>query len=634
MASWFDSVTWLVEIEMAGVFTDVSDYVVGMQCRRGRNDELDRYTAGRATIRLLNNDRRFDPTHPSGPYHGKLKPRQRMRIRCTYGATTFGVFAGVVDDWPQSWDNPNVGFVDLSCTDLFFRLSVAEIGTPWETYVGVLAPWAWYRLGSDLGLDNSGNGRHGVLSSTTTPDSRVDAPVARATETGGSSGATLTVPASTTSTTTTTIVITLAVDDAPVLSTSGAVQVRDITVRSGDTSGPDLRLRLPVPPIPAGTTFTINNRATFVFEVPTIGNVTNPFPIDPPVGERMQLAITRNDTAATIWVNGQLWQSVTVTGGSSTLDPNISADGFIVDEFLVFDRVLSSTEIGRLAALADCANEPGSTLTMRTDEWAALALDAIDWPSADRAISTDGTLSLPPASPGSALAVLRALEQTEQGRCFIDRDGKVVFRSRSWSLSATRTTTTQATFGDGTGELRYRDVQTNESGERLRNAWTVGESSAQDDASIAAYGRSSDSVSGLWALANEPGTLAAWLVDLYSEPSTRVVTMELEMRADTAGLAPTVLGLELGDLVTIRRRPQGIGLPIDVSATVEGITHSVTAEGRWRVQIATGKRLVPDALSASHPARTATFAIEAGLAAVRYATVGTSTVGGSDVIAP
>ncbi len=103
--SWFDSISWTVEIEMdllggavawydAGLastpttttkaWVDVSSQVVDFQTRRGRSDELDEYAAGTARVRLLNRDRRFDPTYTLGPYYGSLKPRRRIRIRCTY----------------------------------------------------------------------------------------------------------------------------------------------------------------------------------------------------------------------------------------------------------------------------------------------------------------------------------------------------------------------------------------------------------------------------------------------------------------------------------------------------------------------------------------------------------------------
>ena len=653
--SWFDSISWTVEIEIdllggavawydaklastptttTKTWVDVSSQVVDFQTRRGRSDELDEYAAGTARVRLLNRDRRFDPTYTLGPYYGSLKPRRRIRIRCTYGGITYGVWFGLINDWPQSYDGRSLGFVDLPCTDLTFLLSVADLPSWWEAYVEELGPWAWYRLGTDGGLDHSGNGRDGTVDDSGASPTTVDVPVARAALTGGSRNLTMRTSASSTTATATTIVATVAVAEWP------ADDIRTLTLSSSD----DLSERDIAANVPSGRggMFVFvwgDRRSAFLFGNPGTGGVEceNPFavggviPDDAQPGDRIQIAVTRSGTTATLYVNGQPIDSDTVSTSSVVLQPRILGDGFIVDEFVVFDRALTGVEVARLAALADCAMVPGSTLTMRTDEWADLVLDAIDWPAADRMIGSlpfaDATFLLsagrdtphdgsPATAPdtGSVLAILRQLERTEQGRCFIDRDGRVVFRTRTWSMSDSRTITSQQTFGDAAGELGYVDLSTNESGERLRNVWIVGDATASDSASITTYGRSTGIVDGVWALPHEADSLAAWLVSRYKDPSTRVVDLEIEVRASTATLAPAVLGLELGDLVTVRRRPQSIGAVLEVVATVEGISHTVMAEGRWRVRIQTGKRMVA--------------------AGQTVAVVGVATVGGTAVIGP
>jgi hypothetical protein len=622
MASWFDSVTWLVELRMdllggavawydAGLtsapvsttatWVDVSDRVVSFTARRGRNDELDLYTAGTAVLRLDNRDRAMDPTYALGPYFGQLTPRQRIRIRCTYGGITYGVWHGVVDDWPQSWQVPSLAYVDLPCTDLTYLLSVAEVPSAWEAYVESLEPWAWFRLGTDGGLDNSGNGRDATSIDVTTgfPAGVGDSLVV-ASSTGSATGALVSSNA-------------LTADWPSTLVTYLYAFVFALRLNVGET----LTVGVLAPDLMSWSRLDNN---TIRFSRRVSGTTTNVDTVAD--GDVVIVAMSRTGGTTTVYVDGS--QITTFT--TLPYINSFAIDSGQFDELVVFDRALTPVEVARLAALAH------GEASARTDEWADLVLDAIDWPAGDRMLGSlpfadatfllsagrdtpfDGTLATVFDTPTSALAALRQLERTEQGRCFIDRDGRVVFRTRTWSLSATRTTVSQSTFGDSGAELGYTDLSTNESGERLRNVWIVGDVTASDSTSITRYGRSTGTVDGIWALPHEADTLAAWLVSRYKDPSTRVVSMTVEVRAATATIAPAVLGLELGDLVTVRRRPQNVGAVLEVVATVEGIAHTVTADGRWRVQIQTGKRMVP--------------------ASTTYAVVGTATVGGTAVIAP
>jgi hypothetical protein len=606
MASWFDSVTWLIELRMdllggsvawydAGLtstpvsttatWVDVSDRVVSFTTRRGRNDELDLYTAGTAVLRLDNRDRSMDPTYALGPYYGQLTPRQRIRIRCTYGGVTYGVWHGVVDDWPQSWQVPSLAYVDLPCTDLTYLLSVAEVPSAWEAYVESLEPWAWYRLGTDGGLDNSGNGRDGTVYLF----QPIPAPgiVAGAT-TGGMTGdpsywvydggATPSVTACT--------VAVMVQDTNPSSTVTKELAAVGFGSTITSTGSDDVRVDIYRPPYDSFQPSMMR-----VLFSTSGGNIVRWFSstdVSMQDGAPHHIAVTVNGTTLTAYIDGSQASIVDTTGSVGT--PAFGnrcfsspRDNAIIDEVVFESRALTPVEVARLAALAH------GEASARTDEWADLVLDAIDWPAGDRMLGSlpfadatfllsagrdtpfDGTLATVFDTPTSALAALRQLERTEQGRCFIDRDGRVVFRTRTWSLSATRTVVSQATFGDSGAELGYTDLSTNES-------------------------------------------LAAWLVSRYKDPSTRVVSMTVEVRAATATIAPAVLGLELGDLVTVRRRPQNVGAVLEVVATVEGIAHTVTADGRWRVQIQTGKRMVP--------------------AGTSYAVVGTATVGGTAVIAP
>jgi hypothetical protein len=83
--------------------------------------------------------------------------------------------------------------------------------------------------------------------------------------------------------------------------------------------------------------------------------------------------------------------------------------------------------------------------------------------------------------------------------------------------------------------------------------------------------------------------LAEYWSRKYSEPTTRLDGVEIVVN----GLSPVqrgqVFGLELGDLVTVRWTPNGIGNPLEQAATVESIEHTITpGEHRLRLGLISG----------------------------------------------
>ena len=85
-----------VEYTLGGnSFADITSSLITASVSRGKNRDLDRYSAGMASIVLNNEDRKFDPLYTAGPLYNQLVPRREIRI------TTDGerVFTGTVDDY-------------------------------------------------------------------------------------------------------------------------------------------------------------------------------------------------------------------------------------------------------------------------------------------------------------------------------------------------------------------------------------------------------------------------------------------------------------------------------------------------------------------------------------------------------
>lgn len=95
----------VVEIQIGGVWTDISSYVASVRdvvrITRGRQDEQSGLEASKAIFSLNNRDGRFSPRNPTGPYYGQIGRNTPVRISLpTYGYR----FRGEISEWPTVWD--------------------------------------------------------------------------------------------------------------------------------------------------------------------------------------------------------------------------------------------------------------------------------------------------------------------------------------------------------------------------------------------------------------------------------------------------------------------------------------------------------------------------------------------------
>jgi len=101
------------------LFYDVSEYVRSVSVRRGKSRQLDRFTAGGASIELNNNSRAFDPENLSSPFYGQIIPKRTIKVE-TGGSA---VFYGVVDDWNLNYDLSGLSTTNADCIDGFTLLA-------------------------------------------------------------------------------------------------------------------------------------------------------------------------------------------------------------------------------------------------------------------------------------------------------------------------------------------------------------------------------------------------------------------------------------------------------------------------------------------------------------------------------
>jgi len=105
------------------VLVDVTNYVADASISRGKSRELDRFTAGNASVTFHNDDRTFDPFYPDSPYFSQILPRKQVVIE------TNGIrqFTGYIDDWDLSYELGGKSYASISCIDGFLQLSATQI---------------------------------------------------------------------------------------------------------------------------------------------------------------------------------------------------------------------------------------------------------------------------------------------------------------------------------------------------------------------------------------------------------------------------------------------------------------------------------------------------------------------------
>jgi hypothetical protein len=209
-------------------------------------------------------------------------------------------------------------------------------------------------------------------------------------------------------------------------------------------------------------------------------------------------------------------------------------------------------------------------------------------PAGDRAVDT-GYAVVPAATLANDDALSHALDVTfaEQGLFFVGADGAVVFHSHDWFYVGGGATS-KATFGDGGGaELPYSDIVLSYDREQIRNEIRLvrdggAEQVVSDLASQIAH----------FPITYNPGTvlltrddvvhdLATYMLRRYKDPHMRVSSITIRPQRDPDRLWPQVLGRELGDRITVVRRPPGGGSPISGDYHIEAIEHEFDTVS-WR----------------------------------------------------
>ena len=122
------------EIEVNGVWTDISDYVQRdpMVITRGHQDESTDTQASQATFTLNNNDGRFSSHNPAGPYYPYIGRNSPVRVSVPEGASYLRL------------ENDNLSYVQSTTTPAItgsIDIQVDATLDNWNTYAILASKW-------------------------------------------------------------------------------------------------------------------------------------------------------------------------------------------------------------------------------------------------------------------------------------------------------------------------------------------------------------------------------------------------------------------------------------------------------------------------------------------------------------
>ena len=121
--------------DSAADIVNITDQVMAVSTRRGRNRILSNFEAGTATVTINDPNSDFNPQNTASPYYGKLIPLRKIRIwadTIVLGVTyRIALFSGYINSFDTSFYQgvESTSTVVLQCTDGFRLLNNVSTGT-------------------------------------------------------------------------------------------------------------------------------------------------------------------------------------------------------------------------------------------------------------------------------------------------------------------------------------------------------------------------------------------------------------------------------------------------------------------------------------------------------------------------
>lgn len=348
----------------------------------------------------------------------------------------------------------------------------------------------------------------------------------------------------------------------------------DITqwVRSGTVNRGSTRIDSPIIQYDAGTASLVLDNPDRRFDPSNLGG-----PYVDSVSGATQVTAMRGIRIRAVWsgLYYELFRGFTDLFDVAWFDPGDSlCTVTATDAFKVLDG------IDRVAVGAVGGSEDTGARVNRI-------LDSAGWPAADRTVAAGNSTVQATTLDGAVLTELRLTADSEIGELYIDGAGKVIFRNRQALLEDARSNTSQGSFGDNVGEIPYKDLTISTDDATFYNEVAVtraggAEQVAVDGTSQALFYRKTFKPPTAPILETDTDALAyaQYLLSVSSNPELRFDTMVIDPRFQPTDLYPHALGRQIGDRVTVTRRPPGGGDPIIRDQFIRGISHTF-ADLEW-----------------------------------------------------
>ena len=117
--------------DSAAVIVDVSDQVMSVQTKRGRNALSDQFQTGNLTLRIVDQNGDFNPQNPASPYYTYLSPMRKVQITATYSGIVYPIFQGFITSYVTTYpkDSEDVAYTTIQAVDAFRLANNAQIST-------------------------------------------------------------------------------------------------------------------------------------------------------------------------------------------------------------------------------------------------------------------------------------------------------------------------------------------------------------------------------------------------------------------------------------------------------------------------------------------------------------------------
>lgn len=550
----------------------------------------------------------------------------------TTGSTIYGVFRGFVERWPSLWDNQGfLGRCESTSVDAFEPLNLYTLNTDYYAEVISLTPAYFWPLnemsGSTSFGDQSGMNRPSLVEYSNTiygptaisagapitiVGDRDAAGVGFTPADPPATGGALTIIAAGTRPRTSSILFPATFGSAWGATVAVWVQVEQSAVPQSPATPIAQANGSVIYPVQISIGDVGTGIEVLYSNVDASGNnftlaATSTLAVDDGM-PHLLIGTVAQDTAAnttlTLYVDGKQITTNTATTASLggklyTQTNNVQVGGIYIGSFSGFicngtvsnvamwDRTLTAPELAALwtsGGLGNAGETSGTRVRRYVNAQAFFPLQDIDV----------GSSLMGPSTATTGQSVLQACQDvtvTEQGNFWIDKDGTVTFAGRSERYLAT---TSLYVFGENiaAGEFPYQEeIGYDFDPTFVYNSVTVSNSdgvtvTVTDSASRAEYFPRSVPLAANTYTDDAAIQLGYWTLNTHKQPSQRVEAISLHP-ASYPALWPVVLGLEVNDRVTVKRRPSaannGAGIVMSADFFVESISHDSIdmAAGTW-----------------------------------------------------